>query len=48
MEEVTEACCIECTAQKTRKTAETKIREKAKKKRLVEEKKKQLECLQQL
>ena len=40
MEEVVEACYVECTAQKVRKAAETKIREEAKRRRLIEKKKK--------
>ena len=50
LEEAAEAHCIECAAQKTRKEAEAKVREKAKKWRLVEKKKKKrrLKYIQQL
>ena len=40
MEEVAEAYHVEHTAQKARKVVEAKAREKAKKRRLVQEKKK--------
>jgi len=40
LEKVAEACCIEYAAQKVRKAAEAKTREKAKKRRLMQEKKK--------
>ena len=40
LEEATEAYHIECAAQKVRKVVEAKVREKAKKQRIAEEKKK--------
>jgi len=39
LEKAVEACCVECVAQKARKEAEAKIREKAEKWRITEEKK---------
>ena len=50
MKEVTEACYVECVAQKARKAAEAKARKEAKKQRITEEeeKKKQIEYIQQL
>ena len=50
MKEAVEACHVKCTAQKARKVAKAKTREKVKKWRLVKkkEKKKQMEYLGQL
>ena len=40
LEEVTEACYVECVAQKARKAAEAKARKEAKKQRIAEEEEK--------
>jgi len=48
LEEAAEACHIQHVAQKARRIAKAKEREKAEKRRIVEEKKKRLEYIQQL
>ena len=48
MEEVAEAHYIECAAQKVRRMAKTKEGKEAEKRRITEEKKKSLKCIQQL